>query len=531
MISAAEAATISRLRALIFFRAFFVSLLLGSAFVFRVELFAEPRKISFLIISLYVLTIVYALLLSRTKKVLLFAYLQLIFDLVAEITLIYITGGIDSWFSFTLILTVLSSSIVVDRRAGYFMASMAGILYGILIDLQFYSFLPIPYAGVIYEQQIFYNIFIHIVALYCTAFLAGYLSEKLAKTEERLEQKDSHLKDLEFFNIEVIESLPSGLFTTDEEGMVQIFNRAAEKITGTQKDNIMGKSIAVALPFLVDSFNEGRNEKILLLPEGKRKVIGITISALRDIGGNRTGFIGVFQDLTQLKEMETEMKQKEKLAAIGELSANIAHEIRNPLASLRGSIEMLREGKIPEKHRARLMDIAIGEMERLNSIITDFLSYSRPKPVELQNVDIHGLLNDTIDLLKNSEQNRGNIECEKKFSGELIMCADPGKMRQVFWNLGLNAMEALAEGGRLTVSTRSDGDSVHISFKDTGPGLDPDEIPKIFYPFYTTKERGTGLGLAIAYRLIEEHQGRLTVQSTTGKGSVFEIILNRNHGQ
>ena len=526
----AEYALITRLKALIGFRALFVSLLLGSAYLFNIEFFPNPQAISYFIISQYVLTIIYALLIQRTEKTFLFAYIQLILDVIAVTSLIYYTGGMESWFSFILILTVLSSSIVLNRKAGYLMAAMSSILYGAMVDLQFYGFLPIPYVGVIPEKQVLYKIFIHTVSLYATAYLAGYLSSRLEKTEEKLEEKDVHLKDLAFFNVKVIESLPSGLFTTDTDGNVLVFNKAAEKIVGVNREAIIGSKIEHVLPFLVFPAKEGRQEGILQLPNEQKKIIGIQVSVLRDISGNETGYIGVFQDLTQFKELEAEIKNKEKWAAIGELSANIAHEIRNPLASLRGSIEMLKEGKIPDKHREKLMEIAINEMERLNNIVTDFLTYSRPRPLDMRDSDLHGLLGDTLELLQHTEQNRGRITIRKEFHGELFVLLDPVKISQVFWNLGINAIEAMAEGGVLTVFTKDSTEQVSILFSDTGPGISPEEQSKVFYPFYTTKERGTGLGLSIAYRIVEEHQGRLTIQSTPGIGTTFEIILPKAYG-
>jgi len=527
----ADAALHLRLKALIVLRALFVSLLLGSAFIFKIEFFPNPRAISFIIISLYVLTIIYVLLIKRAKKVFLFAYTQLVLDVFAEIALIYITGGIESWFSFTLILTVLSSSIVLNQKAGYIVASISCILYGTLLDLQFYGLIPIPYEGTMLEKQFLYNIFIHIISLYATAYLAGYLSSRLEKTVEKLAEKDTHLRDLELFNMKVIESLPSGLVTTDIEGKVLIFNRAAEKITGTQKNDIIGRTIEHALPFLKFPFREGRQEEVLNRHDHEKKIIGINISILRDISGRETGYIGIFQDLTTFIALQEEMKNKEKWAAIGELSANIAHEIRNPLASLRGSIEMLREGRIPEKHRDKLMGIAIDETERLNTIVTDFLTYSRPKPLDIQKVDLNTLLSDTLELLRNRAQNMGDIIVRQESEGELLVSLDTLKIRQVFWNLGINALEAIEKGGELTVSTKGTNDRASIIFSDTGPGMSKDDLEKIFYPFHTTKERGTGLGLSIAHRIVEEHQGKIVVQSSPGSGTTFEIILPRTHGK
>jgi two-component system sensor histidine kinase PilS (NtrC family) len=197
---------------------------------------------------------------------------------------------------------------------------------------------------------------------------------------------------------------------------------------------------------------------------------------------------------------------------------------------MRGSIEMLRDDKIPQKHKEKLMGIALKEMERLNNIITDFLTYSSPRPLEMKRTDLHLLLDETLSLLKNTEQNRGNISLKKGFQGPLLAQVDPQKIRQVFWNLGMNAIESMKEGGELKVSTKVEGSLIKITFSDTGQGIKPSSVEKIFYPFFTTKDEGTGLGLSIAYRIIEEHKGRLTVKSLPGIKTTFEIILNTQDG-
>jgi two-component system sensor histidine kinase PilS (NtrC family) len=523
-----DAATLrKKIKALIVFRVVFVTLLLGSSFLFKgYEKLPHVNALSYLIISLYALTIIYSLLLGKIKNLVAFAYTQLLLDVIFEIMLIYITGGIDSWFSFTLILTIISSSIILNKRAGYITATCTSILYGVLINLQFYMLLPMMSGGITEEKDYIYNIFVHIISFYLVAYLGGYLSSRLEKTAKKLEEKDIDLRDLEFFNREVVESLPSGLFTTDTAGNVLIFNRAAEKITGIKKSSVIGHRIDTVLPFFKFPFTVGRREDTIIV-NGDRKMIGLGISTLKGIDEGMRGFIGIFQDLTQLKKLETEMKRKEKMATIGEFSSNIAHEIRNPLASLKGSIEMLKEDTVGKGYKKKLMEIALKEMERLNRIITDFLTYSRPTPPELKRFELHSMLDETVELLKNVEQNKGGISIRKDYSGMLEVNADPQKMRQVFWNFGINAIEAMPEGGELIISTRNTDRIVGITFKDSGVGIDGKDIERIFYPFFTTKEHGTGLGLSIAYSIIEEHKGSINVNSSPGVGTTFEIILSK----
>jgi two-component system sensor histidine kinase PilS (NtrC family) len=520
-----------KIQALIIFRVIFVTLLLGSNFLFRkYEGFSYIYALSYFIVSLYVVTIIYALLLGRIKNLVAFAYVQLILDVSFEIILIYITGGIESWFSFTLLLTVISSSIVLNKKAGYITATCSSFLYGALLNSQYYEILPFKSGSMIEEKSYFYNIFVHIVSLYLTAYLSGYLSWRLEKTVKKLEEKDIDLKSLEFFNRAVVEGLPSGLFTTDMAGNVLIFNRAAEKITGIKKEEIIGKRIDSLLPYFEFPFFEGRNEDIIEI-NGVQKIIGLGISILKGIDESQKGFIGIFQDLTEFKKLEIEMKQKEKMAAIGELSSNIAHEIKNPLASLKGSIEMIKEDTVSPNYKEKLMEIALSEMERLDRIITDFLTYSRPTQPEFKMFDLHELLDDTVELLKNIERNKGFISIKKDYYGKVEVNADPQKMRQVFWNLGVNAIEAMPEGGELVISTLNMDGDVEITFADSGEGIRREDVEKIFYPFFTTKEHGTGLGLAIAYRIIEEHKGKINVNTRSGIGTTFEIILPKANGK
>ncbi|HYA32362.1 MAG TPA: ATP-binding protein, partial [Thermodesulfovibrionales bacterium] len=206
-------------------------------------------------------------------------------------------------------------------------------------------------------------------------------------------------------------------------------------------------------------------------------------------------------------------------------SANMAHEIRNPLASLKGSIEMLKEGALTKDHGEKLMNIALNEMDRLNKIITDFLTYSRPKSPEFFRFDLHTMLDEIIELIRSAAVNTDNIVIRKEFGGKREIIADPLKLRQVFLNLGMNALESMPEGGELLISTRSSKERVTVSVRDSGIGIPKDNLKDIFYPFFTTKDKGTGLGLSIAYRIIEEHNGKLTVKSTPGQGATFEVVL------
>lgn len=528
--SAGDAESLKKkIKALIVFRALLVTLFFGSSFVFTGSAHILQTPSLYLFVGvLYLLTLAYAFLLDRVRGLFTFAYAQLLLDVVAATLLIHFTGGIESWFSFTLVLIIIASSIILNMKAGFVIATMSSISYGALVNLQLYDVLSVSNQDVVRDPAYLYKLFLHILFFYLTAYLSGYLSSRLEKTVQELEQTDMDLRNLELFNREVIESLPSGLFTVDRSGKILLFNEAAERITGMARESVIGQNIDVAMPYFRFPLREGRREEIMPV-DGVEKIIGITISPLKGLSQSPKGFIAVFQDLTQIKKLEDEIKKKEKMAAIGELSSNIAHEIRNPLASLKGSIEMLRENSVNQTYKERLMEIALKEMERLNYIITDFLTYSRPALPVFQRFDIRELLDETVDLLRTIDHNRGRITFRKDYQSPLLVDADPQKMQQVFWNLGVNAIEAMPDGGELSISAACENGGIVITFRDSGCGIDGKNIGKVFYPFFTTKENGTGLGLAIVYRIIDEHRGRISVTSTTGAGTAFEIILPAEH--
>jgi two-component system sensor histidine kinase PilS (NtrC family) len=348
-----------KIKALIVLRVVFVTFFFGISFFFRgFERFPHVYSLYYLIGSFYVLTIVYSLLLGKIRNHFVFAYIQLVIDVVSAIILVYITGGVESWFSFTLIITIIASSIVLNKKAGFIIATLCSILYGMLINFQLYGLISVSREGFMEEKDYLYKIVVHGIFFYLTAYLSGYLSSRLEKTVQKLEERDIDLRDLEFFNKEVVESMPSGLFTTDISGKVVLFNPAAEKITGIKRGFVIGQRIDSVLPFFAFPFLEGRREQIIS-DDGSQKIIGLTISPIKGAAEDTKGFIAVFQDLTQIKRLEIEIKQKEKWAAIGELSSNIAHEIRNPLASLKGSIEMLKEDSVSRNYKERLMEIAL----------------------------------------------------------------------------------------------------------------------------------------------------------------------------
>ncbi|GAB4539937.1 MAG: ATP-binding protein [Thermodesulfovibrionia bacterium] len=530
--------TITRkLKAFLFLRLVVATLLLGSFYIFRVgyEKVYNHTVFLYLIALLYLLTIVYALLLKQLKgeaQLTIFIYTQIVIDILAETIIIFLTGGIASGFSFLYPLSIASSSILLNRRACYIMATIGSILYGILLDLQFYKILPQSTSIYFTAKEYFYNIFANISAFYLIAFLSGHLSERLYKATENLKRSESFISDLRVLSRDIIESMPGGVFTTDLNRRIITFNNAAQRITGYRIEDVMGKTPEEIFPFLKYVNGISRRIEGEIHRNGKTITIGIGFSNLRNSSGEEIGMIGTFQDLTELKAMEAEMKKKEKWALIGELSASVAHELRNPLASLKASVEMLLDKKVPEHHARRLAKIALSEMDRLNNTVTDFLIYARPPMLQIESFDLHKMLGYVVALLRSSAGEEKGVRIIADLSEELTIRGDPRQLQQVFWNLGINAVDAVSEDGIVEVYTEKGDTYIKIVFKDNGIGIDKKEMERIFYPFYTTKERGTGLGLSIAQRIVEEHGGRIVVESEgNGRGSTFTVVLPLiNHG-
>jgi two-component system sensor histidine kinase PilS (NtrC family) len=522
---------VKKVNALIFIRVVIVTILLDSLYIFKrgYDDVSNLTGLAYFIAFLYLLTIIYALTLRWIKKsghFTVFAYAQIIIDIISEAILIYLTNGIESMFSFMFPLSIISAGIILNRRACYIAATLSSVLYGLLLYFQFYEIINIPASSFFTEKDFLYNIFAHITAFYLVGYLSGYLSEKLHMATRSLEERDTVLSDLKAFSRYIIESMPSGIFTTDLNRNIISFNAAAQEITKLSHADVAGKTPETIFPFL--SQHEEPAERIdgELQRNGETFPIGMRLSKLKDSSGNPIGLIGVFQDLTELKAMESEVKRKEKWAFIGELSASIAHELRNPLASLKGSMEMLREKKVSEEHADHLMRIALSEMDRLNGIITDFLLYARPHELDKKPFDLHRSLNDVITLLQSSESKGEHVTISTKLEGSLNISGDSRQLQQVFWNLGLNAVDAVSDGGNVHIYTRNSNKRAEVCFRDSGQGIIESDVDKIFYPFFTTKEKGTGLGLSIAQKIVEEHGGKIVVESGEGtKGTTFKVIL------
>jgi two-component system, NtrC family, sensor histidine kinase PilS len=546
---------VSRLQWLIFFRAVVVTLLLGATVVFQLlegplSPIAPTKYLYFLIGITYALTLIYALILRRIKHLKIFAYVQIMGDVVFVTLLIFGTGGIDSIFSWAYLLAIFSAAIILYRRGGLLVASASSILYGALLDLQYYQVL-LP-VGVRFSSPsshpssyVFYLIAINMVAFYSVALLSAYLSEQVRRKEEELTKRLIDFNQLERLYKHIVQNVTSGLVTVDGAGRITSFNRMAEEITGYKLEEIYQEEIRNLFPKLAEwsgaaGPSDPRWEKIRFSrwetkfqrKDGATLSLGFSLSPLKDSRDQEIGNILIFQDLTKLREMEESLKRADRLAAIGKLAAGMAHEIRNPLASISGSIEILKEegGSVPRNHQ--LMNIVLREINRLNSLIEDFLLFARPTSPIKEPIHLNSIWEEVLRVFRHSPDCDSLIRLHTSFQEELSIQGDAQQIKQVFWNLLTNAAQAMPQGGDLWVNLRrnvpsapGNGPQGEISIQDTGAGISESEVERIFDPFFTTKERGTGLGLSIVHRIVESHGGKISVTSQPGKGTTFTVLF------
>jgi two-component system sensor histidine kinase PilS (NtrC family) len=549
-----------RLQKLMLLRLIFVSLLLGASVFIQVRetrtYFGDIQTSHyFLIATIYFLTFIYLILYKIWKDHSRQAYLQLLVDTLFVTAIIYSTGGIDSIFSFLYILTIINGSIILYRKGGMIVASSSSILYGLLLDLHYYSIIDpfgssLDYASGYEGFNIFYIISVNIAAFYLVAFLSSYPSEQARESQFELKAKEDDIIKLEALNEWIIRSITSGLITLDGQGRVILFNPAAEDIFNIYADEVIGQKVTDVFPFLegyfekideeashwgtknppgfIDMRYSGRNDKELSLR--------FFISPLKIPDGDQKGHILFFQDITEMRRIEEEIKKVEGLALIGELAAGIAHEIRNPMASISGSIQMLKESLEGDEINKRLTNIILREINRLNNLINDFLLFARPRPFSQRGFDLNRLITESLELFKNSGKWNDQIEVETFMNGSITVVSDPEQIKQVLWNIFLNAAEAMPEKGTLKVSTEivkedaiyeSGKEMVRIRVRDTGEGFTKKALSNIFTPFFTTKEGGSGLGLAIVKRIVEGLKGSVYGDNHPDGGAIITVVLEK----
>ena len=496
-----------------------------------------------LVVVVCLLTIFYAVALPRIKNLRLFAYTQVTIDIALVTAIVYITGGMASYLQILYFLSITGSAVILGRRGGVYAAAISSLAYGLLVYMDFYGVLPLRFKLFLPTVQpawddVLTTSLTNILAFFVVAYLTGYLAEKMASVERELEEKGIDYERLEQLNRHIVENITSGILTVDDLLRVTYFNKAAEDITGYSLQEVYYRPVDKIFPGLLDGSDiaspSTRLERTVRKKDGTEIFLGFAVSDGH--GGDASGIV-IFQDLTQLKGMEERLARVEKLRALGELSVGIAHEVRNPLASISGSIQVLRQDLDLKGDDRRLMDIVVSETERLNTLISDFLIFANPAEKKRERINLSELISEKTELFSHSPEAAG-LSIENDVKELLFIHGDLRQMGQLFWNLFLNSAQSMRAGGRLTVSSvimngvgspdasgGPPGPTVEIDVMDTGCGIKPEDLQMIFDPFFSTKDLGTGLGLAIAHRIVESHGGMVQVKSVLGEGTVFKVVL------
>ena len=523
-----------------------VTVLLGSGTLITLtspESFPIDSAAFFTLIGVtYGLTFAYVLLLKSTERHRWLTDVQLIGDAVLVSVFVYLTGGINSYFSSLYTLPIIAASTVESRRGGKMVGALSCGLYASIVIAQYlavpgFQALPGQLPAV---KLALYTVGLNLFGFAAIATLTGYLAEGLRQADLQLQQASVQIEDLQAFSRHVIDSLTSGLATTDMNGTILTFNRAAAAITGITPGEAVGAH-AVQVLGLPREFhtifgtrperpNLPRTEFGFTRGDGRAIELGLSTAVLQTPRGD-VGFLLTFQDVTDARRLDREARIQQRLAAVGEMAAGIAHEIRNPLASMAGSIQILRQELPLTPDQSQLMDIVLRESERLNETIRSFLAYAKPQRKTMAEIDVRRVITDAATLLENSSELSAAHAISVEVPPDAVwLQADESQLRQIVWNLATNGLRAMPKGGRLTLGTRTvvaeDGPvEVIVEVRDEGTGIAPEDLDGIFQPFRAGFARGTGLGLSIVQRIVADYGGEIQVTSQRGQGTAVIVHL------
>jgi two-component system sensor histidine kinase PilS (NtrC family) len=511
------------------------------------------------VIFAFVVTIGYGLSLPRVKHFKRFAVVNIATDIGIVSALVHLSGGSDSPFAFLYVLVAVYGALLFERTGTVLCAIANAMSYGLVLLAGQQGWVASRNIGAPGPVPVLITMWVvNGGGVVLVATLAGFLSAELRRTGAALDQKTSDLSRLVTLHRRTVESLMSGLLTTDRAGRITSFNPEAERITCQTQSEVIGMDVDAILPGIWDlviagaaigEIHRSRARIPFQVPNHELRHFGVAAYILRDGDCGQDGYVVIFQDVTDVVEMEACLLRSERLAAIGELSASIAHEIRNPLAAISGSIELLQSNRIGSGEKGdpeQLMRIVLREVDRLNHLITDFLQYARPGPSNLEPISLSDAVADVMKMFGSARPDA--LETRIEIEEGLAVLADAAQLRQVLWNLVINASQAMPDGGRLEISARTlkdDGpqgvriggrraeegaakaDWVEVAVADDGIGISPEMIERIFDPFFTTKRGGSGLGLATVHRIVEDHGGVVRVESTVGGGTTARVRFPR----
>ena len=491
-------------------------------------------------VSVVLLSTIYAIARRFNARLRLQAAIELFADVLLVTWLVWATGDVTSPYSVLYIIIVAVSSLLLGPRAAIVTSVGCVVAFTCISTFAATGLIP-RFARLALETsnvKTIQTIGLNDVAFFVVGLLAGRLAQRQTRYDVELTETTQTLANLRALHERIVESIRSGVITTDLEGHIYTFNNAAEEITGYKAEDVRGQEATIFFGELDERVQHSlraaaageptpRFEADCLSSDGLHLRLGFGISPLFSESGETTGLVTTFQDLTDVRAMEETSRRQDRLAAVGRVAAGIAHEIRNPLAAMRGAIQVLHADAQANSSGAELMQIILRESDRLNKIIADFLTYARPRTGAFVAVDMREPLNETLTLLRHSPEIKpGHVLDDASPNEPVMVSADSERLKQVFWNLARNAIQAMPKGGTLRVEMRrTSAGRIRITFKDTGTGMTPEQVERLFEPFSSSTSGGTGLGLSIVYQIIRDHGGTINVRSREGIGTTITMEL------
>ncbi len=540
----------TKLRWLMASRIAIITFILGVALFMQIKgdmLYSEIHlpHLYIVIVLTYILSVVYYFIQNSIDNKDIVVYIQAFLDVTLVTGLVYATGGIRSIYATFYPLIIIYTTVFLVRRGGLIIASASSIMYGLLLNLEYYEIVTPAYIVLTPEYQytagyVLTRITINIISFYIIAMLSSVLVEREKKTRSLLAEKETAFDQLDILHRSIIESVDAGIITVNRKGNIKSFNSAAELITGVKFSQVENRNIMDVLPdfsvnmkVLEETGPSQTRFEATFKKEDEQIILTCSVSPLFDGEKNRIGDIIIFQNITSIKQMEETVEKSRRMAFIGEMAAGLAHEMRNPLASISGSIQLLKKILPLTATDRRLMDIILRGKDQLENFMGDFLVLSRPSIGIREKFNVPDIIEDVLETIRLTPDWNEEIIIEKNLSPESTINANKKEIRQIIWNLLINAVHAMPEGGALRVATsRVNGKNgeqfLEISVTDNGCGIKTNDLSRIFEPFFTTKETGTGLGLAVVNKIVERYNGKITIESDEDKGTVCRVLLPAN---